>query len=68
MFTGLIEEVGTVAAVRAGNQSARLQIAAPQIAKRFSEVVNVDHGPLFRSPLSDDRKTSIQHKGRPWIG
>ena len=34
MFTGLIEEVGTVAAVRAGNQSARLQIAAPQIAKQ----------------------------------
>ena len=34
MFTGLIEEVGTVAAVRAGNRSTRLQIAAPQIAKQ----------------------------------
>ena len=34
MFTGLIEEVGTVAAVRADNRSARLQIAAPQIAKQ----------------------------------
>ena len=34
MFTGLIEQVGTVAAVRAGNRSTRLQIAAPQIAKQ----------------------------------
>ena len=34
MFTGLIEEVGTVAAVRTGNRSTRLQIAAPQIAKQ----------------------------------
>ena len=34
MFTGLIEEVGTVAAVRADNQSTRLQIAAPEIAKQ----------------------------------
>ena len=34
MFTGLIEEVGTVAAVRAGNRSTRLQIVAPQIAKQ----------------------------------
>ena len=34
MFTGLIEQVGTVAAVRAGSRSTRLQIAAPQIAKQ----------------------------------
>ena len=34
MFTGLIEEVGTVAAVHTGNRSTRLQIAAPQIAKQ----------------------------------
>ena len=34
MFTGLIEEVGRVAAVRAENRSTRLQIAAPQIAKQ----------------------------------
>jgi len=34
MFTGLIEEVGRVAAVRADNRSSRLQIAAPQIAKQ----------------------------------
>ncbi|PYI72294.1 MAG: riboflavin synthase [Verrucomicrobia bacterium] len=34
MFTGLIEEVGRVAAVRADNRSTRLQIAAPQIAKQ----------------------------------
>src|SRR5881409_2805651 len=34
MFTGLIQEVGTVAAVHTGNRSTRLQIAAPQIAKQ----------------------------------
>ena len=34
MFTGLIEEVGRVAAVRADNRSTRLQIAARQIAKQ----------------------------------
>lgn len=44
MFTGLIEEVGTVAAVRAGNRSTRLQIAAPQIAKqtRSGDSIAVD--------------------------
>ena len=35
MFTGLIEEVGTVVAVRARDQGTQLQIAAPQTAKRI---------------------------------
>lgn len=33
MFTGLIEEVGTVVAMRASNGGARLQIAAPRTTK-----------------------------------
>jgi riboflavin synthase len=33
MFTGLIEEVGTVVAMRASDGGARLQIAAPRTAK-----------------------------------
>jgi riboflavin synthase len=36
MFTGLIEEVGTVAAVRAGDHGMELQIAAPGTAKHVS--------------------------------
>ena len=36
MFTGLIEEVGTVVAVRARDQGAELQIAAPKTAKHVS--------------------------------
>jgi riboflavin synthase len=32
MFTGLIEEVGTVVALRANGQAKRLEIAAPQLA------------------------------------
>jgi riboflavin synthase len=36
MFTGLIEEVGTVVAVHARDQGAELQIAAPETAKRVS--------------------------------
>ena len=36
MFTGLIEEVGTVVAVRARDQGAELQIAAPKTAKYVS--------------------------------
>ncbi len=35
MFTGLIEEVGSVIAVRASDHGAQLQIAAPQIAKKI---------------------------------
>ena len=36
MFTGLIEEVGTVVAVRARDCGTELQIAAPRIAKHVS--------------------------------
>jgi riboflavin synthase len=36
MFTGLIEEVGTVVAVRARDQGTELQIAAPKTAKHVS--------------------------------
>jgi len=35
MFTGLIEEVGSVIAVRASDRGTQLQIAAPQIAKKI---------------------------------
>jgi riboflavin synthase len=35
MFTGLIEEVGSVIAVHASDRGARLQIAAPRIAKKI---------------------------------
>jgi riboflavin synthase len=36
MFTGLIEEVGSVIAIRASDRGAQLQIAAPRIAKKTS--------------------------------
>jgi riboflavin synthase len=36
MFTGLIEEVGTVVAVRARDRGAELQIAAPKTARHIS--------------------------------
>ena len=36
MFTGLIEEVGTVMAVRASGHATELQIAAPETAKHIS--------------------------------
>jgi len=36
MFTGLIEEVGSVIAVRASDRGTQLQIAAPRIAKKIS--------------------------------
>jgi len=35
MFTGLIEEVGTVMALRAGDRGTQFQIAAPRIAKKI---------------------------------
>ncbi len=35
MFTGMIEEVGSVIAVRAGDRGTQLQIAAPHIAKEI---------------------------------
>ena len=36
MFTGLIEEVGSVIAVRGSNRGTQLQITAPRIAKKIS--------------------------------
>jgi len=36
MFTGLIEEVGSVIAVRASDRGTQLRIAAPRIAKKIS--------------------------------
>ena len=36
MFTGLIEEIGTVVAVRARDGGTELQIAAPETAKHVS--------------------------------
>src|SRR5215510_13598450 len=36
MFTGLIEEVGTVVAVRTRDHGTELQVAAPGIAKQVS--------------------------------
>ena len=44
MFTGLIEEVGTVAAVRTTEDGTQLQIAAPRIAKqtRIGESIAVN--------------------------
>jgi riboflavin synthase len=41
MFTGLIEEVGTVVAVRARDQRAELQISAPGIARHVSPGENI---------------------------
>src|SRR5437660_6988765 len=35
MFTGLIEEVGSVVTVRVSDRGAQLQIAAPHIAKKI---------------------------------
>jgi riboflavin synthase len=35
MFTGLIEELGTVVALRANDQAKRLEIAAPQLADKI---------------------------------
>src|SRR6266550_1624231 len=35
MFTGLVEEVGSVIAVSAGNDGAELKIAAPRIANKM---------------------------------
>jgi riboflavin synthase alpha subunit len=34
MFTGLIEEVGKIVAVRASESGTQLQVAAPRIAKK----------------------------------
>jgi riboflavin synthase len=65
MFTGLIEEVGSVMAVRASDRGAQLQIAAPRIAKEIlsgdSIAVNgccltlsSQHNDLFTFDLLDE--------------
>jgi riboflavin synthase len=41
MFTGLIEEVGAVVAVRARNHGTELQIAAPRIAKQVKPAESI---------------------------
>jgi riboflavin synthase len=41
MFTGLIEEVGTVVAMRASGGGARLQIAAPRTAKELRNAESI---------------------------
>jgi riboflavin synthase len=57
MFTGLIEEVGTVIAAHAGDHGAQLQIAAPQIAKkiRTGDSVAVNGCCLTLSSQRDDQ-------------
>jgi riboflavin synthase len=59
MFTGLIEEVGTVMALRAGDGGTQLQIAAPRIAKkiRTGDSVAVNGCCLTLSSRRGDRLT-----------
>jgi riboflavin synthase len=59
MFTGLIEEVGTVVAMRASDGGARLQIAAPRTAKeaRSGESIAVNGCCLTLTSLRGDRVT-----------
>jgi riboflavin synthase len=59
MFTGLIEEVGTVVAVRAHHHGTQLQIAAPRIAKhvRMGESIAVNGCCLTLSSRRGDRLT-----------
>src|SRR5438093_13772904 len=59
MFTGLIEEVGTVVAMRASNGGARLQIAAPLTAKeaRSGESIAVNGCCLTLTSRRGDRLT-----------
>ncbi|HJY53782.1 MAG TPA: riboflavin synthase [Candidatus Udaeobacter sp.] len=59
MFTGLIEEVGTVVAVRARDHGTQLQIAAPETAKRVrtGESVAVNGCCLTLSSRRGDRLT-----------
>ncbi len=59
MFTGLIEEVGTVVAMRASDGGARLQIAAPRAAKeaRSGESIAVNGCCLTLTSLRGDRVT-----------
>jgi len=59
MFTGLIEEVGSVIAVRASDRGTQLQIAAPKIAKkiRTGDSVAVNGCCLTLSSQRDDQLT-----------
>ena len=59
MFTGLIEEVGTVVAMRASDGGARLQIAAPLTAKeaRSGESIAVNGCCLTLTSRRGDRLT-----------
>src|ERR1700757_4755240 len=59
MFTGLIEEVGTVVAMRASDDGARLQIAAPRTAKqaRTGESIAVNGCCLTLTSRSGGRLT-----------
>ena len=59
MFTGLIEEVGSVIAVRAGDRGTQLQIAAPRIAKeiRTGDSVAVNGCCLTLSSQGGDQLT-----------
>src|SRR5437867_8616480 len=59
MFTGLIEEVGTVVAMRASDGGARLQIAAPRTAKeaRSGESIAVNGCCLTLTSRRGDRLT-----------
>ncbi len=59
MFTGLIEEVGTVVAMRASDGGARLQIAAPRTAKeaRSGESIAVNGCCLTLTSHRRDRLT-----------
>ncbi len=59
MFTGLIEEVGTVVAMRASDGGARLQIAAPCTAKeaRSGESIAVNGCCLTLTSRRGDRLT-----------
>ena len=51
VFTGLIEEVGKVVAVRESNHGTQLQIAAPRIAKSAS-----------RSPIEPPGQDSLSRE------
>src|SRR5881397_1941351 len=59
MFTGLIEEVGTVVAMRASDGGTRLQIAAPRTAKeaRSGESIAVNGCCLTLTSRRGDRLT-----------
>src|SRR5206468_10037949 len=59
MFTGLIEDVGTVVAKRASDGGARLQIAAPRTAKgaRSGESIAVNGCCLTLTSRRSDRLT-----------